>query len=272
APIPADPTDARPATPTPRVIGARAGLHYLALAGVLVLAAVLNLNRLSQNGYSNIFYSAGVKSMLRSLHNFVFVSFDPGGLTMIDKPPLGLWLQAASAKLFGFSPLSLLLPEAIVGVLTVALLYLLLTRRFGPYVAIAGALALAVFPSFVAVSRDNGIDPLLILLMLLACGAAMRAVETGSWSMLVCSGVLVGLAFNTKTLPAYLVVPGIALAYALCAPGSIPRRAAQLLAAGLVTLAVSFSWIAFVDLTPASKRPFVGGSTNNSELGLTFEY
>jgi len=138
------------------------------LAVVVALSALLNLHRLSQNGYANIFYSAGVKSMLRSLHNFLFVSFDPGGLVTVDKPPLALWVQAASAKIFGFTPLSLLLPEAIAGVLAVAALYLILDRRMGTPAAFAGALAMAVFPSFVAVSRDNGVDPVLILLMVLA--------------------------------------------------------------------------------------------------------
>jgi 4-amino-4-deoxy-L-arabinose transferase-like glycosyltransferase len=247
-------------------------LRHLALAAVLVLASFLNVYRLSQNGYANIFYSAGVSSMLRSWHNFVFVSFDPGGLIAIDKPPLGLWLQALSAKLFGFAPLSLLLPEAIIGVLTVALLYLLLVRRFGAFAALAGALALAVFPSFVAVSRDNALDPLMILLMLLACGAGLRAIESGRWAPLLWCAGLVGLAFNTKSLAAYLVVPGIALAYVLCAPGSMLRRVSRLLAAALAVVAVSFAWIAFVELTPASKRPYVGSSTNNTELGLTFEY
>ena len=246
--------------------------HHLALAAVLALSAVLNTYRLSQNGYANIFYSAGIKSMLRSLHNFLFVSFDPGGLVMVDKPPLGLWVQAASAKLFGFSPMSLLLPEAIAGVLAVALLYRTLVGRFGRVAALAGALALAVFPSFVAVSRDNVLDPLLILLMILACASGLRAVETGRWRYLLLCAAFIGLAFNTKTLAAYLVIPGIALAYVLCAPGSIPRRGMQLLAAGALMIAVSFSWITFVDLTPASARPYVGGSTNNSELGLTFEY
>src|SRR5262249_32026554 len=132
----ADATDARRARVARPDISARAGLQYLALAGVLALAAGRDVNPLLPNRYSRIFYSAGVRSMRPSLHNFVFVSSAPGGRTRIDKPPLGLWLQAASAKLFGFSPLSLLLPEAIAGVLTVALLYLLLTRRFGPYVAI----------------------------------------------------------------------------------------------------------------------------------------
>jgi 4-amino-4-deoxy-L-arabinose transferase-like glycosyltransferase len=246
--------------------------RHFALAAILALSALLNVNRLSQNGYAGVFYSAGIRSMLRSLHNFVFVSFDPGGLVSVDKPPLGLWVQAASAKVFGFSPLSLLLPEAIAGVLSVALLYHMLFRRFGQFAALAGALALAVSPSFVAVSRDNGVDPVLVLLMILACGAGMRAAETGRWRTLLWCGVLVGLAFNTKTLAAYLIVPGIALAYAVCAPGSILRRATQLLAAGLLMVVVSFSWITFVELTPASARPFVGSSTNNTELGLTFEY
>jgi 4-amino-4-deoxy-L-arabinose transferase-like glycosyltransferase len=250
----------------------RLRLHHLALACVLALAAVLNLHRLSQNGYGNIFYSAGVKSMLRSWHNFFFVSFDPGGLMMVDKPPLGLWLQAASAKLFGYHPLSLLLPEAIIGVACVALIYLMLARRLSGWAGVAGALALAVFPSFVAVSRTSNVDVLLILLMLLACEAALRACERGHTGALLCSGALVGLAFNTKTLAAYLVVPGIALAFLVCAPGSLRRRLLQLLAAGAVMLAVSAAWMLAVELTPASQRPFVGSSTDNTELGLTFSY
>jgi 4-amino-4-deoxy-L-arabinose transferase-like glycosyltransferase len=251
---------------------ARLAPEHLALAGVLALSAVLNVNKLAQNGYANIFYSAGVKSMLRSWHNFVFVSFDPGGLVTVDKPPLALWVQAASAKLFGFSPLSLLLPEAIIGVLAVAALYWVMAPRFGAWAAIAGALTLAVFPSFVAVSRENGVDPLLILLLVLACGAGLRACETGRWRTLVWCGVLIGLAFNTKTLAAYLLVAPIALGYLLCAPGRVPRRLGALAVAGLAMLAVSFAWIAFVELTPASQRPYVGSSTDNTELGLTFTY
>ncbi len=255
-----------------RLRGVRLGPHHLALAGVLALSAVVNMHRLSQNGYGNIFYSAGVKSMLHSWHNFFFVSFDPGGLIMVDKPPLGLWVQALSAKLFGFTPLAVLLPEAIIGVLSVALLYLVLARRLGGWAGVAGALALAVFPSFVAISRTNNVDALLILLMILACEAALRACERGRWGALLASGALVGLAFNTKTLAAYLIVPGIALAFLLCAPGSLRKRLLQLLAAGAVLLAVSAAWMLAVELTPASQRPFVGSSTDNTELGLTFSY
>ncbi len=253
-------------------VGGRVGPHQIALTAVMALSAVLNVNRLSQNAYANAFYSAGVRSMLRSLHNFLFVSFDPGGLITVDKPPLGLWVQALSAKMFGFTPLSLLLPEAIAGVLAVAALYWVVTPRFGPAAGVASALSLAVFPSFVAVSRDNNLDAVLILLMILACGVGLRAIESGRLRTLLSCAVLVGLAFNTKTLAAYLIVPGLGLGYLVCAPASLTRRAAHLLAAGVVLLVVSVSWFAIVELTPASQRPFVGGSTDNTELNLTFGY
>jgi 4-amino-4-deoxy-L-arabinose transferase-like glycosyltransferase len=255
-----------------RPLARRARPRHALLGAILLLSAVLNTHRLAQNEYGNTFYSAAVKSMLHSLHNFLFVSFDPGGLVTIDKPPLAVWVQVASAKVFGFSPLSLLLPEAILSTIGVAVLYRVIAPRLGSPAALWSALALAVFPSFVAVSRDNGVDPLLILLLILACGAALSAIETGRWRSLLCCAVVVGLAFNTKTLAAYLVLPGIALGYLVCARGPVARRLTRLLAAGAVMLIVSFSWIAFVELTPASQRPYVGSSTNNTELGLTFDY
>jgi 4-amino-4-deoxy-L-arabinose transferase-like glycosyltransferase len=255
-----------------RSLLARLGPRHAALGCILAGSAVLNTHRLAQNEYGNTFYSAAVKSMLSSLHNFLYVSFDPGGLVSIDKPPLAVWVQVASVKLFGFSPLSLLLPEAIVATIAVAAIYFVLARRLGTAAALLSAFALAVFPSFVAVARDNGVDPLLILLMILACGAALSAIESGSWRALLCCAALVGLAFNTKTLAAYLVLPGIACAYLACAPGTVRQRSIKLLGAGLVMVVVSFSWIALVELTPAAQRPFVGSSTNNTEIGLTFDY
>jgi 4-amino-4-deoxy-L-arabinose transferase-like glycosyltransferase len=245
---------------------------FAPLAGPVLLASVLNLWALAQNGYANVYYSAGVKSMLESWHDFFFLSADPAGLISIDKPPLGLWLQAASAKLFGFSPLSLLLPQAIAGILAVVAIYLIVRKRYGTLAATASALTLACFPSFVAVSRDNNLDTLLVLLMTLACGAALRATETGRLRTLLGAAVLVALAFNTKTLAAVLVVPGIAAGYLCCAPHSLPRRTAHVLLAGLLCAVISLSWIAAVDLTPSAQRPFVGSSTDNSELGLTFGY
>ena len=245
---------------------------HLALVAVLVFTAILELYRLAQNSYANIFYSAAVKSELRSLHNFLYLSFDPGGLVSVDKPPLGVWLQVFSARLFGFHPMSLLVPEAIVAILTVALLYRIVSLRYGRWAGVAAALALAVFPSFAAVGRDNNTDALLVLFMLLGCGAGLRATETGSWRSLLLCALWLGLAFNTKTLAAYLAVPGVAVAFALCAPNSIVKRLSQLAVAGVLLAVISFSWVAFVDLTPAHARPYVGSSTDNTELGLTFSY
>jgi 4-amino-4-deoxy-L-arabinose transferase-like glycosyltransferase len=246
--------------------------EHAALAAILVLSGLLEFVKLSQNGYANTFYSAAVKSMLRSWHNFFFVSSDPNGFITVDKPPLALWLQALSAKVFGFAPVPLIVPEGICALAAVLLLYRIVAPRFGVVAALLAAFALAVCPSFVAVSRDNAVDPLLILLMLAAAGAALAAIDSGRLRPLVWSAVLVGLAFNTKSLAALLVVPGIVAGYLVCAPGSWRRRAGVLAAAGVVFVVVSVSWSAAVDLTAASQRPFVGGSVANSEFQLEFGY
>ena len=250
----------------------RVGPQHGALAGILVLSGLLEFVRLSQNGFANIYYSAAVKSMLGSWQHFFFVASDPSGFITVDKPPLGLWLQGLSAKLFGFAPLSLLVPEGICAVLAVALLYRIVAPRFGTVAGLLSALSLAVFPSFVAVSRDNGVDPLLILLMLAACGAGLAAIDSGRLRTLIWCAVLVGLAFNTKALAALLCIPGIAGGYLVCAPGSMRRRLAALGAAGAVFVLVAASWSLAVDLTPASARPYVGGSLTNTEFQLEFGY
>jgi 4-amino-4-deoxy-L-arabinose transferase-like glycosyltransferase len=273
-PLAAEP--ARPSgPPRPPAPARRARLlrpEHFALAAIVTLSALLEFVRLSQNGFANIYYSAAVKSMLHSWHSFFFVTADPNGLITVDKPPLGLWLQALSAKLFGFAPLSLLIPEGICAVLAVALMYRIVAPRLGTIAGLVSAFALAVFPSFVAVSRDNTIDPLLILLMLATCGAGLAAIDSGRLRTLVLCGVLAGLAFNTKSLAALLCVPGIAVAYLVCAPGSPRRRVANLTAAGAVFAVVAFSWMTVVQLTPASQRPFIGGTLANSEFQLTFGY
>jgi 4-amino-4-deoxy-L-arabinose transferase-like glycosyltransferase len=245
---------------------------HVGLAAILVLSGLLEFVRLSQNGYANVYYSATVKSMLRSWHDFFFLTADPNGLISVDKPPLGLWLQGLSAKLFGFAPLSLLIPEGICAVLAVALIYRIVAPRFGSVAGLVSAFALAVFPSFVAVSRDGGVDPLLILMMLATCGAGLAAIDSGRLRTLVWCAVLAGLAFNTKALAALLCVPGIGLGYLVCAPGSLRRRLVALTAAGVVFAIVALSWITIVQLTPASQRPFIGDTSSNSEFQLVLGY
>src|ERR687897_2729893 len=115
--------------------------HLLLLSAVLALSAFLNLSRLTSEGYGNLYYAATGKDMLASWHNFFFASFD-AGFVSVDKPPLGFWIQAASAYVFGFHRWSLLLPQALAGILSVALLYHLVARSFGPVAGLLAALAL----------------------------------------------------------------------------------------------------------------------------------
>ena len=239
---------------------------------VLVASALLEGHGISHNGYGNNFYSAAVKSMLLSWHNFFFVASDPGGLISVDKPPLGLWLQVLSAKILGFHALSLLIPEAACGFLTVLFTYFIVAPRFDRWTAVGAAAVVAVFPGFVATTRDNNVDALLILLMLVAGWVLLRAIETDRLRTLLLAAVFAGLAFNTKALAAYVVVPGMGLAYLVCAKGSIRRRAVRTAAAALVLGVVSLIWIVTVDFVPQSQRPYVGGTTDDSEISLTFAY
>src|SRR4051812_5256105 len=193
--------------------------HWFALAAVLVLSAFLNLYHLTDEGYGIPYYAAAVKNMLTSWHNFFFVSFD-AGFVSVDKPPLGLWIQAASAKLFGFHGLSLLLPQAIAGVLCVAVLYHLVRRSFGPVAGLLAALVLAVTPISVATSRSNTMDMLLVLTVLLAAWTFVHATESGRLRWLLLGAVMMGLGFNIKMLEAFLVLPAFYLLYLVAAPAT----------------------------------------------------
>src|ERR687883_230097 len=168
-----------------RALASNAPWHRLALAAILVLSAFLNLYNLAGEGYATDYYSAAIKNMLTSWSNFFFVSFD-AGFVSVDKPPLGLWIQTGSAYLFGFHGWALLLPQALAGVLSVALLYHLVRRAFGPVAGLLSALALALTPIVVATSRNNAADMLLVLTVLVGAWTIIRAVETGrlQWLLL----------------------------------------------------------------------------------------
>src|SRR3954470_7372657 len=171
-----------------------------ALLAVLLLAAFLNFWNLSANGYGNAYYAAAVRSMIQSWHNFFFASFDPGGFITVDKPPAGLWVQAASAKVFGFSGTSLLLPEALAGVGAVLVLYLAVSRAFGRTAGLVAGLVLALTPISVAINRSNNLDAWLALCTTVAAYCVVRALDKGSARWLVLSALMIGVAFNTKTL------------------------------------------------------------------------
>lgn len=242
--------------------------HGVALAGVLALTVFVHFFRLEQEGFANLYYSAAVQSMLTSPANFFFVAFDAAGYVSVDKPPLGLWVQALSALVLGFSGWAVLMPQALAGVLAVLVLFHLVARTFGPTAGLLAALVLALTPISVAANRNNTMDSQLVLTSLLAAWAVLKAAETGHLRWLLAGAVLVGVGFNIKMLQAFLVVPALVGVYVLAAPLTWWRRVAHLGLAGVLAAVVSLSWAVVVDLTPATARPYVGSSQNNTVLEL----
>ena len=238
----------------------------------VAVALVLNLWGLSINGFSNTYYAAAARSMASSWHNFIYGAFDPGGFITVDKPPLTLWVQALSVKIFGFSSWSLLVPSALAGALAVALLFDAVRRVWGRSAGLVAGFALAVTPVTVAVSRHNNPDAILVLFVALAAWALERAISSGRFRWLAIMAVAGGLGFLAKMLAAYIVLPALWGAYLLVSTRPWKVRLTQLAGAAGVLFAVSASWIVLVDLTPASSRPYIGGSTNNTARDLVFGY
>lgn len=251
------------------------------LAVLLGLAALLYLWALSKNGWANDYYSAAVRSMAGSWHDFLYGSFDAKGLMTVDKPPLALWVEALSVKLFGFNSLAILVPQALMGVASVGLLYDLTRRRWGRIAGTVAGLALALTPVIVAVSRHNNPDALLVLCSVGALWFFMRALEKasdkatagkGATKWLVFAGVCVGLGFEAKMGAALMVLPGMALAWLWVAPRGRLVALRQLAWAGAAMLAVALAWPVLVWLTPAASRPWISGTTDNSIWSLIWEY
>ncbi|MBN3410295.1 dolichyl-phosphate-mannose--protein mannosyltransferase [Clostridium botulinum] len=240
----------------------------IALSLILILSLILNLANLNIEGYANQYYAAGVKSMTLSLKNFFFVSFDPASFVSIDKPPLGFWIQAIFAKIFGFSGWSIILPQAIAGVVSAGLIYVIVKRSFGTVAGLISAICLAVTPVFVAVSRNNTCDNLLVLTLLLACLVLSKVAEKGKLKYLLISLAIVGIGFNIKMLQAYMIIPAIYITYLLSNAVSFKKRIVHLMAGTIILILVSLSWAFIVDLIPEGNRPYVGSSTNNSVMEL----
>src|SRR3954447_17722956 len=242
------------------------------LALLLVLAAVLDLWALDRNGWANTYYTAAVRSMSTSWHAFLYNSFDSSGVMTVDKPPLALWVQALSARVFGLSSWSLLVPQALMGVATTALAYDLTRRRFGRAAGFVAGLVLVTTPVTVAISRHNNPDALVALCSVGALWAIVRALEDGRTRWLVLSGVCVGLGFETKMGAALLVVPALAAAYLWVAPRGRLTAVRQLLAGGGALAVVGLAWPVLVWLTPAADRPWVSGTADNSIWSLIMNY
>ncbi|MFI0241721.1 ArnT family glycosyltransferase [Streptomyces sp. NPDC016845] len=242
---------------------------FLALLLVVGLAYLWNL---SASGYANSFYSAAVQAGSESWKAMFFGSSDAANAITVDKPPAALWPMVLSVRLFGLSSWAILVPEVLMALATAGVLYGAVRRRFS---AVAGLITVAVFattPVAALMFRFNNPDALLALLMTVTVYCVLRAMEHARTKWLVIAGAAVGLAFLTKTLQAFLILPPLALLYGVFAPTRLRRRLGQLALAGLAMTVAGGWWVAVVELWPASSRPYIGGSQNNSFLELTFGY
>jgi 4-amino-4-deoxy-L-arabinose transferase-like glycosyltransferase len=276
--------------------------EWLALAVLLVGTAVLYLWNLGAEGWANSYYAGAVRAMTQNWTAFFFGSTDAGNTVTVDKPPASLWVMALSARIFGLSSWSTLVPQALMGVGSVALLYASVRRVAGPAAALLAGGVLALTPVAVLMFRYNNPDALLVLLLVAAAYATVRAIEierdgkpagrvsiegdgkpaelaepagrvnTASTRWLVLAGAFIGLAFLTKMLQAFVIIPALALAYLVAAPTGFWRRIRQLLAAGVAIVVAAGWWVTIAEVWPESSRPYIGGSENNSVLDLTFGY
>ncbi len=268
APAPG-PAPSAPAEPAPRP---RPAWERPALAALLAGTAFLYLWSLSESGWANAYYSAAAQAASQSWKAFFFGSSDAASSITVDKAPLFLWPMGISARLFGVSSWSILVPQALEGVATVAVLYVAVRRWTGPAAGLIAGAVVALTPVAALMFRYNNPDSMLVLLLTLGAYAAVRAIEGGATRWVVLVGVCVGLGFLAKMLQAFLVVPGFGLAYLVAAPGTLGRRIRQLLIAGAAMVAAGGWWVAAVSLWPASSRPYIGGSQDNSLLNLIFGY
>ncbi|WP_411119524.1 ArnT family glycosyltransferase [Streptomyces sp. 058-1L] len=243
-----------------------------ALYGLLLAVALAYFYNLSASGYANSFYSAAVQAGSQSWKALFFGSLDSANAITVDKPPAALWPMALSVRLFGLDSWAILAPQVLMGVATAAVLNTAVRRRFGP---VAGLIAVGVFaltPVAALMFRFNNPDALLALLMTVTVWCVLRALEQGRTKWLLWAGATVGFAFLTKTLQAFLILPPLAVLYAVCAPVPVRKRLGQLALSALTMVVAGGWWVAIVELMPASSRPYVGGSQNNSFLELTFGY
>ena len=276
------PTRARPRPSWISVQGVRTPtipLRWVALALITALAAALRLVDLGAVRLDP-FYDAAVRSMGVSWHNFFFGAYEPGGSVSIDKPPIDLWLQVASVKLFGWSSSSLKLPEALAGTASVPLLYAAVKRPFGVLAGLVAALTLAVLPIEVITARSDTMDAVMMLLLVLALLLVVRAGETGATIWLLAAAAALGVAFNVKLLESIVALPGLFVLAWLALPrastkeggASVARRSAQFGAAAAVYVVVALSWLGATLLFPAHERPYAIGSTNGSAWNAAFVF
>ena len=263
-----------PAQPQPSMLGKKilpgVTIGALIVLAIMVFSFALHMYNIDAIGNANEYYTAAVEAMLKSWSNFFFVAAEPGGSVTVDKPPLGLWIEAIFAYFLGVSGFSVSLPNILAGVFGIGLLYHMVKKYMGELAGIVAAIVMAITPVFIATNRNNTMDGMLVFTLLLAAWAFIKATESGKLRWLLLGTFIVGLGFNIKMLQAFLPLPAF---YALYFFGSKEGWLKKILNLGIATillLAVSLSWAVAVDLTPAENRPYIGSSDDNTVMGLIF--
>jgi 4-amino-4-deoxy-L-arabinose transferase-like glycosyltransferase len=241
------------------------------LLAIAAVAAFLFAWNITQAGLAP-FYSVAVKSMSVSWQAFIFGAFDPKATITIDKLAGSFLPQALSARIFGYSAWSLALPQVVEGTIAVLVMYRVVRRWAGVVPGLLAAAIFALTPIAASMFGHSMEDGALTLCLVLAADSYQRAVTEARLRSLIGAGVWVGLGFQAKMLEAWMVLPAFAIGYLVAAPTGPGRRLWQLGVAGIVMLAVSMSWIALYTFTPASDRPYVDGSTDNSAFTMVFGY
>lgn len=239
---------------------------------LLSSTAVLYLWGLGGSGWANEYYAAAAQAGTQSWKALLFGSLDSGNAITVDKPPASLWLMSLSGRIFGFSSWSMLVPQALMGVATVALVYAAVRRISGPGAGLLAGTAMALTPVAALMFRFNNPDALLVLLLVVAAYCVIRALDSAPAGWVALAGVALGFAFLAKLLQALLIAPGLALVILVALPGGLWRRI-RVLAVGLITTVISGGWyVALISLWPSDSRPYIGGSNDNSLLELTLGY
>jgi 4-amino-4-deoxy-L-arabinose transferase-like glycosyltransferase len=262
APIPVadDPTPRRPRWVRPTLwvlLASTAGLYLWGLGAA---------------GWANEYYAAAVQAGTQNWKALLFGSIDPGNAITVDKPPAALWVMGLSGRIFGFGTLSMLVPQALMGVASVALVYGAVRRVSGYGAGLLAGAVMALTPVAALMFRFNNPDALLVLLLVVAGYCVTHALDDASTRWVALAGAAVGFAFLAKLLQALLITPALALVVLVAMPGSVRQRLRDLVV-GLVAMLVSAGWyLALVTLWPKDSRPYIGGSTDNSLLQLALGY
>ncbi|MDI9927631.1 MULTISPECIES: glycosyltransferase family 39 protein [Rhodococcus] len=249
--------------------------HLLGLLILLAATATLYLWNLTASGYANTFYAAAVQAGTKDWTAWFFGSLDSENFITVDKPPASLWVMGLSARLFGFSSFGLLLPQALMGVASVATVYAAVKRVANPMAGLLAGFTLASVPAAALMFNFDNPDALLVLLMTLGGYFVVRSLQTAAgrraamW--LAFAGVALGFAFLTKMLQGLLVLPAFGLTYLVAGQAQLRARLLHLVGAS-AALVVAAGWLVTVQLWPESARPYIGGSTDNTVMDLVLGY